>query len=262
MKLRASQLVFSWDRGLPPAVDTLSLELSPGQLTVVAGPNGSGKSTLLALLAGLVEPDAGTVELNGVAMARIPRRQRARLLAYLPQQVTPLYDLSVRDLVASGRYPWAGPWGGPDPGGDDAVRRALEATDTAHLAHREFGSLSGGERQRCLVAAVLAQEPRWLLLDEPTASLDLHHAVEVFRVLQRTAHRGRGVLAVTHDLNLAGVFADRIVLLSGGRKHAEGPVDSVLRQDVLAAAYGAELVVVRHPVSGRPAVLPGPVEAP
>lgn len=262
MKLRTSKLIFSWDRTLPPAIDTLSLELSPGQLTVVAGPNGSGKSTLLALLSGLIQSDAGTVELDGAAMTRIPRRQRARLLAYLPQQVTPLYDLSVRELVASGRYPWAGPWGGVDPGRDDAVRRALEATDTVHLAHRGFGSLSGGERQRCLVAAVLAQEPRWLLLDEPTASLDLHHAVEVFRVLQRTARLGRGVVVVTHDLNLAGLFADRIVLLSGGRKHAEGSAEQVLRQEVLAAAYGAELVVVRNPVSGRPAVLPGPAEAP
>jgi len=262
MRLVASRLVFSWNGAATPAVRDLSLELPPGQLTVVAGPNGSGKSTLLALLAGLMEPDGGTVELGGTPLSRIPRRQRARMVAYLPQQVTPLYDLSVRELVASGRYPWAGPWGGADPGGAEAVRRALEATDTAHLAGRDFGSLSGGERQRSLVAAVLAQEPRWLLLDEPTASLDLHHAAEVFRVLWRTAREGRGVLAVTHDLNLAGLFADRVVLLSGGRKLAEGPVDHVLRHEVLATAYGSDLVVVRHPGTGRPAVLPGPAEAP
>jgi iron complex transport system ATP-binding protein len=199
------------------------------------------------------------VELDGTPLGTIPHRRRARLLAYLPQQVTPLYDLSVAELVESGRYPWSGPWRGADSGGDHAVRRALDATDTAHLARRDFGSLSGGERQRCLVAAVLAQEPQWLLLDEPTASLDLHHAVGVFRVLRRTAREGRGVLAVTHDLNLAGLFADRIVLLAGGRKLAEGPVDRVLCREVLAPAYG-ELVVVRHPGTGRPAVLPGPAE--
>ncbi len=262
MKLEATGLSYSWERGRPPAIDGLSLQLAPGGLTVVVGPNGSGKSTLLALLAGLLTPGKGGVRLDGLSMAAIAPRRRARWLAYLPQQVTPLYDLTVRELVASGRYPWSGPWAGGDPQGEPAIVRALAATDTTHLAERDFGSLSGGERQRCLVAAVLAQEPRWLLLDEPTASLDLHHAVEVFRVLRATAREGRGVLAVTHDLNLAGLFADRVVLLSEGRKRAEGPVDLVLRQDILTAVYGAELTVLSHPVSGRPAVLPGPAEAP
>jgi len=262
MKLCVRGLTFSWERHAPPAVEKLSLELEPGGLTVVVGPNGSGKSTLLALLAGLLPPREGEVLLDGISMARIPPRRRARWLAYLPQQVTPLYDLTVRELVTTGRYPWGTPWAGADPDGEGAVARALDATDTGHLAPRRFGALSGGERQRCLVAAVLAQETQWLLLDEPTVSLDLHHAVDVFRVLRRTAGKGRGVLTVTHDLNLAALFADRVILLSGGHKRAEGPVERVFSQEELEAVYGPGLTVLRHPATGRPAVLPGKGDAP
>ena len=255
MSLTAEDLLFRWEPGAVPAVNGVSLELGPGELVALVGPNGSGKSSLLALLAGWRRPEAGEVRLEGRPLAAFPPRERARRLAFLPQQVAPLYELTVAELVATGRYPWLG--GVPSPGpGDPAVRRALAAADLEPLADRPFGSLSGGERQRALVAATLAQEPRWLLLDEPTASLDLHHAVAIFRVLEASARDGLGVLVVTHDLNLAALFASRVVLLRGGRLEGLGPPEEVLTAESLRRAYGPEVLVTVHPATGRPAVLP------
>ncbi len=255
MSLRAEGLRYRWEAGREPAVDGVSLEVGPGELVAVVGPNGSGKSTLLALLSGWRHPEAGRVLLDGRPLGTLRPRERARLLAFLPQQVVPLYELTVAELVATGRYPWLR--GVPAPGRrDPAVERALAAADLEALAERPFGSLSGGERQRALVAATLSQEPRWLLLDEPTASLDLHHAVAIFRVLQASAEEGLGVLVVTHDLNLAALFASRVALLQRGRLAGLGRPEEVLTGHTLGRAYGPEVLVTVHPATGRPAVLP------
>jgi len=245
-----------------PALADVTLELEPGRLTVVVGPNGAGKSTLLALLSGWLVPDRGEVTLEGRRLSAVRPRERARRVAYLPQEVAPLYDLPAAEVVAAGRFPHHPPWSGPGPDDLEAVRRAMAATDTAHLAARRFGALSGGERQRVLLAAVIAQGARWWLLDEPTASLDLHHAVGVFRLLRQAAAAGTGVVAVTHDLNLAALHADRLVLLDGGRVALDGPPERVLRDPALVAAYGPELVVAEHPRSRRPVVLPAAGEGP
>jgi len=253
--LVARGLRFAWEADAPPAVDGVSLELRPGELLALVGPNGSGKSSLLAVLAGWRPPREGSVELERRSLASFRPRDRARLLAYLPQQVAPLYDLTVAELTATGRYPWGGPVPGP-PVDDPAVARALEATGLTGLARRGFGTLSGGERQRALLASVLAQETRWMLLDEPTASLDLHHAVAIFRLLEAAASGGRGVLVVTHDLNLAALFATRVALMRGGRLEAVGPPGEVLTATLLQRAYGPEVLVGPHPEGGRPSVLP------
>ena len=255
MTLAARDLRFAWERGGPDAVNGVSLGLEPGELLVLVGPNGSGKSTLLALLSGWLGPDAGGVALDGVALGRVRPRERARRLAYLPQRVAPLYDLTVAELVATGRYPWGGTVPGP-PVDDPVVGRALAATGLARLAERPFGTLSGGERQRALLASVLAQETRWLLLDEPTAALDLHHAVAIFHLLEAAAAEGRGVLAVTHNLNLAALFATRVGLMCAGRLEALGEPGDVLTAPLLERAYGPEVLVGSHPEAGRPSVLP------
>ena len=239
-----------------PALREVSLELEPGQLTVVVGPNGAGKSTLLGVLSGWLAPDRGEVTLEGSPLAALRPRERARRVAYLPQEVAPLYDLPAAEVVVAGRFPHHPPWSGPGPEDLEAVRRSMTATDTAHLARRRFAALSGGERQRVLLAAVIAQQARWWLLDEPTASLDLHHGVGVFRLLRRAAADGIGVVAVTHDLNLAALHADRLVLLERGRVALDGPPEAVLRDPALVAAYGRELVVAEHPCTRRPVVLP------
>ena len=255
MRVEARSLRFRWEPGAVPAVDGVSLAAGGGELVAVVGPNGAGKSTLLALLAGWIRPVAGTVALDGRPLATYSGRERARRIAYLPQQVVPLYDLTVGELAATGRHPWGGPLPGP-PLADPAVARALEATGLRSLAGRPLAALSGGERQRALLASVLAQETPALLLDEPTAALDLHHAVAIFRLLARQAAAGRTVLTVTHDLTLAAQFADRIVLLDRGREAASGPPSAVLTEAALRATYGPEVLVRPHPETGRPAVLP------
>ncbi len=238
------------------AIREISLVIRPGEVVAVVGPNGSGKSTLMAVLAGWLRPASGTVELDGKDLQRWPARARARRLAYLPQRVAPLYDLASAEVVAAGRHPHSSLWTGVAPLDRQVVDRVLAATATSHLEARPFSTLSGGERQRVLVASILAQEPDILLLDEPTAALDLHHRVEVFRLLRTAAGGGRGVVAVTHDLNLASMFADRVVLLDGGRLVAEGLPAAVLKQEILERAYGPELLVVAHPAAACPAILP------
>ncbi len=256
MTLAARQVSFAYHRKQTPAVAAVDLELQPGEVLALVGPNGAGKSTLLALLAGWRQPQSGEVLLDGKALHQWPARQRARRVAFLPQQVSPLYDLPVAEVVASGRYPRQGSWAGPDAVDRAAITQALAETGADHLVDRSFSTLSGGERQRVLVASVLAQEPRLLLLDEPTGALDLHHRVRVFSLLRAAADDGRGVAVVTHDLNLAALFADRVVLLADGRVTMAGSVDEVLSQATLEQTYGRELVVVAHPDGLHPAVLP------
>ncbi len=258
MTLAARGVSFAWERGESPAVDGVDLRVGRGELVAVVGPNGAGKSTLLGLLSGWLTPRSGSVELEGKALDRWPARERARRLALLPQDAAPLYDLTVAEVVAMGRHPHRGAWAPLDARDRRVVAAVLAATDTRGLRHRRFATLSGGERQRVLLASVLAQEPAVLLLDEPTASLDLHHGAEVFRQLGRAAREGTGVLAVTHDLNLAALFADRVVLLARGRVAVEGAPSDVLTEEILRRVYGPELVVVDNPASGRPAVLPAP----
>jgi iron complex transport system ATP-binding protein len=254
--LTAHAVTYAYHRGSPPAINGVDLQVNRGEVLAVVGPNGSGKSTLMAVLAGWLQPQQGRVELAERPLQQWPARQRARHLAYLPQQVAPLYDLTVNELVATGRYPQQTGWTGQDATDRAAVEQALAATDTAGLATRSYSTLSGGERQRVLVASVLAQEPEVLLLDEPTGSLDLHHRVQVFRLLRNAAVAGRGVAVVTHDLNLAALFADRVVLLVAGQVALVGPPDEVLGQQTLEQAYGAELVVLPHPDGVHMAVLP------
>jgi len=256
MSLAAKDLTFAYEPGAAAAVDRVDLRVSAGEVTAVVGPNGAGKSTLLALLAGWLTPTRGEVIVDGRPLRGLGARRRARRLAYLPQQVTPLYDPLVEDVVAAGRFPHRSPWAALGPADRRSIDDALTATETSALRRRHLSTLSGGERQRVLVASALAQDPAILLLDEPTASLDLHHQVELFRLLRSVAAAGRAVVVVTHDLNLASLYADRLLLMTDGTVVRRGTAKEVLTSSDLKAAYGPALVVVPHPVTGRPAVLP------
>jgi len=260
--LAAEGLVFAYAPGLPPAVDGADIRAAAGEVIALAGPNGAGKSTLLALLAGWLPPQAGRVTLDGEPLRGLSARRRARRLAYLPQQVAPLYDPLVEDVVSAGRFPHRAAWAALGPDDRRAIDAALAATGTTDIRHRRLSTVSGGERQRVLVASALAQDPAVLLLDEPTASLDLHRQVEVFRLLRRVARSGRAVVVVTHDLNLASLYADRILLMVGGHIVRRGAPAEVLTAEALRRAYGPDLVVVSHPEGGRPAVLPDGAEGP
>lgn len=259
MALEARGLSAAWP-GVGEVLRAVTLRLEPGTLTALVGPNGAGKSTLLRALAGLLRPTAGEALLSGRALQSWPLAERARHLGFLPQEIQPAFSFTAEEAVALGaRVAGHARWS--DPGltneGRAAVARALAAVGAGHLSNRRLDQLSGGERRRVLVASVLAQEPRWLLLDEPAAMLDLHHQAGLFRMLRGLADGGLGVLCATHDLNLAARSAQRMILLDGGAVTADGPPAQLLRDPALRRAFAGEFELLED-ASGLPAVLPRP----
>ncbi len=240
-----------------PAVSGVRFAVDAGELVALCGPNGAGKSTLLRCVAGLVRPRRGRVALDGREASTLPARERARLVGYLPQDPACPEGFRCVEVVQLGRYAanpgWALGWTEEDR---QAAFQAMDATETLPLADRPVQHTSGGERQRVLLARVLAQGARLLALDEPTAHLDLAHQVSVVGLLRRLSREGYGILVATHDLNLASLFFDRVVLLAEGRVLAQGPPEEVLRSEAVARAYGAAALVASHPEVARPVVLP------
>ena len=243
-------------------LDPITLAVGAGEVVAIIGPNGSGKSTLLRIGAGVLGPASGRVELAGQALGALSRREVARVLGYLPQHVASAFDYRVEEVVAMGRFPHLAGAGFLAAADLEVVARCLDAAELAPYRGRRLSRLSGGERQRALLASVLAQEPRVLLLDEPTSSLDLHHQVHFFALLRRLAADGIAVAVVTHDLNLASLYSDRLALLRDGRLIEEGTPERVLRPDVLEATYGRDVLLETHPISGRPIILPAHAEPP
>ena len=209
----------------------------PGEMTAVIGPNGAGKTTLLKALAGLLAPSAGTVSLQGSALAGWLPRARARALAYLPQERITHWALSARALVALGRLPHQPLGASESPADGRAIDAALAAMDIGHLAARPVSEMSGGERTRVLIARALAQEPAALIADEPVAGLDPAHQLALFGHLTALASAGRTVVVALHDLSLAARFCHRIVLMQSGRSVAAGAAEEVLTREHLAAVY-------------------------
>jgi iron complex transport system ATP-binding protein len=238
-----------------PAVTGVSLGVEPGSLLAVAGPNGSGKSSLVRALLGLLPLEAGTVTIAGRPLAAWSRVELARLVAVVAQREESVFPLRVREVVMLGRYVHLGPLAAERAEDRDAVREALERCDVAGLSERRVDQLSGGEWQRVRVARALAQQPRALLLDEPTTSLDVRHEMELFELVASLVSGGLAALVVTHGLNLAARFADRMLLLDGGRAVAAGPPADVLRPGLLADVFQWP-VAVRPLDDGSPQVVP------
>ncbi|HEY7452371.1 MAG TPA: ABC transporter ATP-binding protein [Candidatus Limnocylindria bacterium] len=222
----------------------VSLEVAPGELVALLGPNGSGKTTLLRLATGMLESDSGAVILDGRPVEEWSRREVAQRVAILPQLPSLPDGFRVEELVEMGRAPHARSRFGAGPGDADAVERALVDADALDLVGRRIDELSGGERQRVLVAMALAQEPRLLLLDEPTQHLDLAHQVALLSTLDRLRRsRGLAILAVLHDPALIALSVPRVVLLSEGRVVADGPAAQVLAPPTVARVFGISLPV-------------------
>lgn len=233
----------------------LDLELASGEFLGVLGPNGSGKSTLLRAMTGVLPLTAGEVRLFGRPLRELKRREIARRVGVVPQAGTTPFEFTVREVVGMGRTPHIGRLHGETDNDRAAVEAALERTDTRELADRLLSELSGGEAQRVIIARALAQEPELLLLDEPTAFLDLSHQVEVFELL-RGLNRGESmtVLCVSHDVNLASLYCDRLVLLRDGVVADEGRPDDVITPERIKDVYGASVLVDNATPSGRPRV--------
>ena len=261
--LRATDVSFSYRdaaKTLTPAslrvLDGVSLAVERGDLIGVLGPNGSGKTTLLKVLGGALRPRTGSVTLDDRPMGDWSRREIARRIAVVPQETSAPFDFTVLDIVLMGRYPHLGAFTLEGPGDLAIARRALEATGTAAFEGRAFSTLSGGERQRVVIASALAQSPRLLLLDEPTASLDIGHQLEVQALLRRLNADGMTMMLSTHDLNLAAALCRRLILLRNGRVVAAGPTDDVLTPATVRALYDVDADVERHSRSGRLTVVP------
>jgi len=240
----------------------VDLEVGHGEMLAVLGANGSGKTTLLGVMAGTIPTIGGSVELDGLPIARRSRAEIARSVAVLPQSLELPAGFRVAEVVAMGRTPHDGRWFGWGPEDQDAVADALRDADAESLADRPVRELSGGERQRVLVALALAQEPSLLLMDEPTTHLDVAHATGLLATLSRLQRaRGVTVIVVLHDLVLAGSWAPRVVVLDAGRIVADGPPDAVLVPEIARRAYGVAVdtavteggrrVLVPHVPTGR-----------
>jgi iron complex transport system ATP-binding protein len=214
-----------------------SIKVASGELVGLIGPNGAGKSTLLRAMLGIRERSAGAVTLDGKDFLSLPSRERARSVAFLPQERRVEWRLPAYDIVMLGRYPHQNGFGGPTAEDRAAVDRALDAVDGRKLVDRPVTVLSGGERTRILLARALAVEAPLLLVDEPIAALDPYHQLHVMEILRERTRKGVGVLAIIHDLELAGRFMDRLILMDGGRIVADGAPDSVLTPERVAAVY-------------------------
>lgn len=239
------------------ALSGLSLGVERGSLTGLLGPNGCGKTTLLKLMAGVLRPRHGAIRIEGHAIDTMPLRQRAQRLAVVPQETHPAFDYTALEMVLMGRHPHLGTFQleGPD---DYAIAyEAMTATGTAHLAARPYMTLSGGEKQRVIIASAVAQQPDALLLDEPTASLDLAYQLDVATLLTHL-NRNRDVTMVlaTHDLNLAASLCDALVLMRAGRILAQGATREVLTEAAIRQLYSVEADVRFHETSGHLTVVP------
>jgi len=240
--------------GRRTVLDGIDLAFARGRVTALLGPNGAGKSSLFACLAGLRTPDTGAATIDGAAVAALDGRTRGRRIGLLPQSGEVHWNVDVATLVGLGRLPHRGRFGETEAD-RAAVARAMAATDVTHLADRAVERLSGGERGRVLLARVLAGEPEWLLADEPLASLDPAHQIDVLERLHEAARAGAGVIVVLHDLNQAARVADDVVLLREGRVVAAGAAEAVLTAPLIERTYGVTVEIGRA-ADGRRFIVP------
>jgi iron complex transport system ATP-binding protein len=241
----------SWHVEGRAIVDDVDLDLRAGELVALAGPNGAGKSTVVRLLAGDLRPSGGTIRFGEATLTDLGPAEQARLRAVMPQHTSVLFAFTVRQITAMGRYPH-----GPASTDDAVVEDAMREADVTHLAERSFITLSGGEQSLATLARVIAQQGGVLLLDEPTASLDIRHRAHVMAIARSTADEGAAVCVVVHDLNLAAAYADRVVLMHEGRKVCDAAPWAAFTAERLSEVFEHEVAVTRSPIGDHPLVTP------
>lgn len=255
IEIEVQQVTLGYGRRM--VVSGLSLDIRPGQMMGLVGPNGCGKSTIIKALSRIISPGSGRILLNGRDIARIPRIELARQLGVVPQIPLLPSTFTVFEVVLMGRNPHLGLFQYEGPRDMDIAWRAMEKTSIQNLSRRRIGDLSGGEIQCVVIARVLAQETAAMLLDEPTANLDIGRQIEVLDLIKGLCRQqGLAVVIALHDLNLAAQYCDRLALLYNGRVHAEGTPGEVINADNIRQVYGAGSYVYTHPAVNLPVVLP------
>ena len=255
--LEARDLTVSYDHRV--AVANVTLTLKDGEVTAIIGPNGAGKSTLLRTLNGLLRPSSGAILLDGQPLERLNRRSISRRIAVVAQEAELRFPVTVMEFVLGGRFAWAtnAGWGWETERDLQVAQAVLRETELSELSGRLMNELSGGERQRALMARALATEAPILLLDEPTANLDLSHQATLLALVRNRCDQHRAsALVVTHDINLAAQFADNILLMKDGKTVHSGSPEEVLKPQILRDVFEVEVLVDAHPVTGGPRVTP------
>lgn len=231
----------------------VNLEIAGGEFVGIIGPNGSGKTTLLRAVSKVLKPSSGKVFIGGKNLFEISSRELACEVGVVPQETAPAFDFTVREIVLMGRSPHLKRLQIESTEDFTIVEESMRQTGTLELADRQFAALSGGERQRVVVARALAQQPNVILLDEPTSHLDLNYQFEILGLIRRlNKERGITVIAVLHDLNLAAQYCDRLVMISNGKIQSVGSPEAVLSAENVKKVYGVDVLVQKHPTSGRP----------
>jgi len=253
--LKINQLNFSYN--LKSLFEDISFEIESSENVAVIGPNGSGKSTLIKLIAGLLQPQSGSIMINNKSLEDYKRINLAKSMAYVPQNVDITFSFSVYDVVKMGRYPYSENLMIHDADGDRIIHEAIEKLGIEHLTERKFSEISGGEKQRAVIASALSQKAHLLLLDEPTSALDYKHQQEIYTLLKQLCRdEGKTVLIVTHDINLAAQFCDRIILLNEGKIIKNGPPEDVLQFPVIEEIYGVKVFIDINPFTKSLYILP------
>jgi len=238
-----------------PVLRGVDFSASKGRLTCILGPNGSGKTTLLRSLLGWLKPSGGVILLDQRPLEDYSQRALARMLAYVPQIPTSTFAFPVQELILMGRFAHAGAMGLASDQDMAVATEAMKMTQTVEFAHRALSELSGGEAQCVMIARALAQQPSVMLLDEPTSHLDIKNQLKIYRLMQRLAHDwGMAVVCVSHDVNLAGRFADELVLMNKGEAIGAGPPEEIINSDVLGKAYDVEIELINSPGEPIPIV--------
>jgi len=252
------KLHFAYPNGVE-ALKDVSLATEPGKITGIIGPNGSGKSTLIKCLAGILSPDRGDVLFDEIPIGEMSHRDRARTIAYVSQDTHIPFQFTAMEIVLMGRAPYNGAFGFETEEDIESARRAMKETETERFSSRYIQELSGGERQRVILARALVQDPHIMLLDEPTASLDIHHSILFYNILHRRCReKGLTVIAAMHDFNLASLFCDQLLLLEDGYALTKGSSHEVLRKELLSDVFCTKISIVEIDGLPSPFVLPLP----
>jgi len=254
--LEAEKISFSFQSGTL-ALDQVGFRLDQGETLSVIGPNGSGKSTLIRVLSSVLKPESGKISLQQKPLAEFSKNELARKIAVVPQQTQITFSYTVLEIVLMGRAPYLKRFQLEGKRDLEMAKKALLLTDCAELSDRRIDEISGGEKQRVILARALAQEPEILLLDEPTAHLDLHHQIKFMQLLSRLRLESKiSVLFTTHDLNLASIFADQILILDRGKVAGLGKPEQVLNPELLSRVYQIKLKLIPNLYPNRPFILP------